>query len=637
MLLHIAERLKRANTIDNILFATSTSTADDPIFQLAHEHGIQCFRGNEEDVLDRFYQAIRGNGADTVVRITADCPFTDPGVVDRVVQKFLQARPDYAVHPRPQGLDAEVFTRTALEQAWAEAHDPVDREHVTTYIRFSGKFNTLVVEPDMEISDITNGWSVDSEADLRFARAVYELLYRSDHNFGVREVLQLLREKPELMRINADQNRYEGYYRSIAFSNEESPPPSCALTRSYQLKGRARRLIPSGTHSLSEAPTQHIQAVAPVFLLRGTGSHVWDVDGNEYIDYPMALGTVILGHNYPSVSEAVRETLRSGTSFSLPHPLEVELAELLCEMIPCAEMVRFGKNSSDVTTAAIRAARAITGRHKVAFCNHNRWLDWCNVQTTRDKGVPPQVAELTLTFLYNDLESLEWLFRDNPAQIAAVIMEPVGVEEPNPGFLEGVRELANHNGALLIFDEILTGFRISLGGAQEYFRVVPDLATFGKAMANGIGISALVGKRAHMEIFDEIFLSSAFTGETIGLAAAVATLRELRLRNVIEHIWNQGRKLKEGYMALVRQHGLLEYTECVGLPSRTVITFKDKTGAESLAMKTLFHQECLKRGILFSGGQNPSFSHSDADIDRTLRVYSTALRKLRSAIDVDNV
>lgn len=637
MLLHIVERLRGAKTTDNILIATSTSEADDPIFRLASQHQIPCFRGSEDDVLDRFYQAIRANGGKTVVRITADCPLTDAGVVDRVVREFLQAGCDYAVHPRPEGLDVEVFTRSTLEQTWKEAHDPVDREHVTTYMRLSRKFRTLVVEPDVQISQVLNGWSVDTESDLTFVRAIYEHLYRPDASFGVREILQLLKEKPALMQINADQTRYEGYYRSIAHYKEPAPPVPRCLSQSYRLKELAKRLIPSCTQTFSKGPTQYIQGVAPVFLSRGAGSHVWDVDGNEYIDYPMALGAIILGYNYPSVTEAVRKALELATCFSLPHPLEVEVADLLCELIPCAEMVRFGKNGSDATTAAVRAARAITEREKVACCGYHGWHDWYIATTTRRRGVPAQVAELTLTFRYNDLDSLEQLFRQNPGQIAAVILEPIGVEEPKNGFLEGVRDIAHANGALLVFDEIVTGFRVSLAGAQDYFRVTPDLAAFGKAMANGFPLSAVVGKRQYMEIFDEIFFSTTFGGETVGLAAAAATLRELRAKNAIAHIWSQGQKLKEGYAVLAREHGLHEYTQCVGLPPRTVITFKDETGAESLTMKSLFQQECLKRGILFSGSQNLCLSHSDTDIHRTLKVYDAALRVLRAAMDSGDV
>lgn len=407
---------------------------------------------------------------------------------------------------------------------------------------------------------------------------------------------------------------------------------SRTLTQSLACLERARRVIPSCTQTFSKGPTQFVQGVAPVFLVRGQGSHVWDVDGNEYIDYPMALGPIILGHNYPKVTEAVMRQIQDGTTFSLPHPLEVEVAELLCEIIPCAEMVRFGKNGSDATSGAVRVARAYTGRDIIACCGYHGWQDWYIGTTTRNKGVPEAVRRLTIPFEYNNIESLERIFAEHPGQVAAVIMEPISAVEPRDGFLQQVRELTRREGALLIFDEIITGFRLAMGGAQEYFGVTPDLSCFGKAMANGYPIAAIVGRREIMELFDDVFFSFTFGGETLSLAATMVTITEMQEKNVIGHLWEQGQKLKDGYNVLARQFGVDHYTECIGLPPRTVITFKDKAGAESLVFKSLFQQECLKRGVLFSGSQNICYSHSNADIEQTLRVYRAAMEVLADAI-----
>jgi len=637
MLLHIVERLTDARLIDKLALATSSGPADDAIAEFAQNHQTLCFRGSEEDVLDRFVQAAHTFGGDVIIRITGDCPLIDPAVVDYAVDRFQQSGSDYAIHNRPEGMDVEVFTCSAIERAWMETQEPTHREHVTPYLRLSGHFATSIIEPQFDLSHVTNGWSVDTALDLRFVCAVYEHLYPRKPSFGLREILKLLEERPEVMEINGKQIRNEGYYRSIARSPEESPPMSRSQKRSLELKQRALKRIPSCTQTFSKGPTQYVQGAAPVFLSRGDGSHVWDPDGNEYIDHPMALGAVILGHNYPPVTEAVRRVIEYGTAFSLPHPLEVEVSELISEMVPCAEMVRFGKNGSDVTAAAVRAARAISGRDMVVCCGYHGWQDWFIGTTTRNKGVPPSVGALTKTFRYNDRQSLENVFTAYPGQIAAVIMEPVGIEEPKPGFLAGVRDLAHRNGSLLIFDEVVTGFRLSLGGGQQYFGVVPDLAAFGKAMANGYSISAVVGKREHMEIFDEIFFSTTFGGEIVGLAAALATLKIIREREVLKHIHGQGRKLQEGFRCLAAEHGLSECADCVGLPPRTLVTFRDEGGIDPLVIKSFFQQECLKRGILFSGNHNVCFSHTDADVDRTLRVYDTALRKLRAALDVGDV
>ena len=362
------------------------------------------------------------------------------------------------------------------------------------------------------------------------------------------------------------------------------------------------------------------------------GPYIWDVDGQRFIDYPLALGPIILGHNYQAVTEAVARQMKDGVSFSLPHPLEVEVAELLTEIIPCAEMVRFGKNGSDATSGAVRVARAYTGRDLIACCGYHGWQDWYIGTTTRNKGVPKAVQEMTLPFVYNDIESLQKIFAEHPGKVAAVIMEPMGVVEPKENFLQRVRDLTHREGALLIFDEIVTGFRLALGGAQEYFGVLPDLACIGKAMANGYPISAVVGRRDVMEVFDELFFSFTFGGETLSLAATKATITEMKEKNVIGHLWEQGQKLKDGYNVFSKSFGLERTTDCIGLAPRTLITFKEETGADSLVARSLFQQECVRRGVLFAGGQNICFSHGNAEIEQTLRVYRTAMEILSQAL-----
>jgi len=403
--------------------------------------------------------------------------------------------------------------------------------------------------------------------------------------------------------------------------------------RSISLFHKAKVAIPSATQTFSKGPEQYPFGVAPIFIQKGKGSHVWDVDGNEFIDYPMALGPIILGHAYPAVNEAIALQLAKGITYSLPDPLEVELAELLIALVPCAEMVRFGKNGSDVTAGAVRAARAYTGKEKIVCCGYHGWQDWYIGTTTRNLGVPKSVRELTLTFEYNDISGLERLFQEHKGEVAAVIMEPVGVVEPKGNFLNNVREITHKNGAILIFDEIVTGFRISLSGAQGYYGVIPDIACFGKAMANGMPISAVVGKREIMEIFDEIFFSFTFGGECLSLAAALATIRELKEKDVLNHIWSLGKRLKSGYNSLVRDLNLEHISECIGLPPHTVITFKETNNIDPLLLRTLFQQEAINRGILAIGVHNICYSHNEKDIDTTLDVYYETLKIIKDAID----
>jgi glutamate-1-semialdehyde-2,1-aminomutase len=639
MLGRVVARTWCARTVNRVVVATSDTAADDAVEAFCGQKNYAVFRGSEADVLDRYYRAAKVFNAEVIVRVTADCPLLDPEVIDRVVAAYLAGDCDYAsntlVCTYPDGLDAEVFSATALESAWYTARRETDREHVTPYLRSSGRFRLRNVECELGRSLHHLRWTVDEPGDLEFVRAIYARL-GANADFSWREVLSLLDAEPSLTELNGAWVRNAGYYRSFAQEPALAARPR-TIRKSLRLKARAESVIPAATQTLGKGPSQYVQGVAPVFLARGKGSHVWDVDGNEYIDYPMALGPIILGHGYPAVDEAVRRQMADGMAFSLPHPLEVEVAERMIAMIPCAEMVRFGKNGSDATAGAVRLARAFTGRDLIACCGYHSWQDWYIGSTTLNRGVPVAVRQLTLTFEYNRIESLKRIFAEHPGQVAGVILEPVGVIEPQDDFLQQIKELCRREGALLIFDEVITGFRLARGGAQEYFGVVPDLACFGKAMANGYPLSAVVGPREIMKVFEETFFSFTFGGEALSLAAANATMKEIAEKNVIAHLWEQGRQLTDGIKILAREFHVDRLVRCVGLPPRSVVTFFDESERESLLVKSLFQQECLKRDVLFSGGQNICFSHSTEDIEYTLRVYRTAMEIVRAAIRRGNL
>ncbi len=398
----------------------------------------------------------------------------------------------------------------------------------------------------------------------------------------------------------------------------------------------AQRLIPSGTQTLSKAPDQFVEGVTPKYLRRGAGAHVWDVDGNEYIDYPLALGPIILGYNYAPVVQAVTKQIAQGTTFTLMHPLEVELAELIVSVVPCAEMVRFAKNGTDVTSAAIRVARAYTGRDHIAYCGYHGCQDWYAITTSRNKGIPALLKQLIHPFEYNNMESLRALFEQYHNSIACVIMEVPGVEpcvyeETGRNFLQEVRELAHRNGALFVLDEIVTGFRYSIGGAQQYYNVEPDLCCLGKAMGNGFAISAIAGKREFMKEFEEVFFSMTFSGDTVGLAAAKATIEELLKKPVIEEIWRKGKKLHKGLNEMAT-HWNIPF-EITGKPPRGTLLFRDEHGREDLILKSLFLQETVKRGVLFGGPVFICYTHTDEDIEKTLNASYEAFRLIKEAMD----
>ncbi len=640
LLWHVLERLKRSISIDKIIIATTGRNNDKVILDFAKRYDVDVFRGDENDVLDRFYKAAKESKADVIVRVTPDCPLSSPDVIDKVVKEYLKGGYDYVtntlVYTYPEGCDVEVFSFEALKKAWSKCKDPKAREHVTPYIRDPKRFRIKNVESDTPVDPNEYKWSVDTKDDLDFVNEVYKRLYKEGEVFSVEDVLGLLKKDPGIKKINSMKIVNEGYYKSF-LNVADVKAKKIKIRESLALKVKAEEIIPGCSQTASKGPSQFVQGVSPVFLERGEGSHVWDVDGNEYIDYAMALGPIILGHNYPRVTSFVEKILDKGTTFSLPHRLEVELAEVLCDIVPGAEMVRYGKNGSDVTSGAVRVARAFTGREKIACSGYHGWQDWYIATTTKNRGIPASVKDLTLTFSYNKIETLERLFTENKEQIACVIMEPAGVVPPDAGFLQEVKSITHKNGALLIFDEVVTGFRFALGGASEYFSVTPDLACYGKAMANGFPIAAVTGRKDVMKMFDEIFYSFTFGGEIVSIAAALATIKELRESNCLSHIWEEGRKVRDGYNVLAKEYGLEKYTSCIGFPPRTVITFKDESGEDDLIMKSLFQQECLRRGLLFTGGHNICFSHSDKDVEYTLSVYKTVLNILKDAIGKGDV
>ncbi|MFI5009056.1 MAG: aminotransferase class III-fold pyridoxal phosphate-dependent enzyme [Solirubrobacterales bacterium] len=406
-----------------------------------------------------------------------------------------------------------------------------------------------------------------------------------------------------------------------------SPPTSIrSIAASQALWERARRVIPGGTQTLSKAPSQFVDGVSPKFLRRGSGAHVWDVDGNEYIDYPMALGPILLGYDHPAVTEAVVAQIHEGTTFTLMHPLEVELAELLIELVPCAERVRFAKNGADATGGAIRAARALTGREHVIATGYHGYHDWYIASTERDAGVPAANRRLIHTAPFDDLAALERALGE--WETAAVIME-IPAHPPSEGYLDSALALAHRHGALFILDEIVTGFRYALGGAQELFGFTPDLACLGKGMANGYPLAAVVGREQPMEAFEEIFFSMTYSGETVSLAAAMATLEVLRREPVLEHIWARGAELREGISRLAG--GVSFGVDLAGNPPRSALGFRDREGLPSPLLRGLFLQECHKAGVLFGVPIFTTYSHSEGDIAQTLEVVEMALGSMDDA------
>jgi glutamate-1-semialdehyde 2,1-aminomutase/spore coat polysaccharide biosynthesis protein SpsF len=629
MLWHVIHRTRDASLIERVVVATSDDPSDDPIVDFCKREDIPFFRGSEHDVLDRFYQAARTYSAETLVRITADCPLIDPDVIDAVIRKYQAGDFDYVsnamYYTYPDGLDTEVFSFAALQRAWREAAKPSEREHVTPYLR-TGLFRTANVESDCPVPHGQYRWTVDEAGDLEFVRRVFATFPR--RKFGFRDVMRTLKEIPSVAAAQTTAISNEGYYRSLYRQAIGGASPKLQLAGSRRHLERARRVIPGCAQTFSKSYTQYVQGAAPMFLQRGKGCRVWDVDGNQYIDYVQGLLPNILGYAHDEVNRAAAKQLADGHSFSLPHPLEIELAERLTRLIPCAEMVRFGKNGSDATSGAVRAARAFTGRDRIACCGYHGWQDWYIGSTTRHAGVPRAVRDLTHAFRYNDLSSLQSLLEEHHGEFAAVIMEPMNFIEPEAGFLQGVKDLAQQHGALLIFDEICSGFHFGLGGAQKLLGITPDLACFGKAMGNGFPISCVVGRADVMSIFEEIFFSFTFAGETASMAAAIQVLDILEHTDALAKMDSNGRILQDGNHAMAKEAGLAGQIVCVGRPTWSLLKFFNPDGTDSPLLKNLFQQEAIKRGILFLATHNLTAAHDGVAIHQTLEAYAAVFKTL---------
>ncbi len=638
--LHI-DRLKQAKKIDHLIVATSNNADDNAIAELCQSIGVECYQGNLNNVLDRFYQATVSHSSNQpakhIIRLTADCPLASASVIDDVVEQHISQQNDFTTnavpHTFPDGLDVEVMSFKALKAAWQNATSDYQKEHVTPYItehditQQGGQFKIGHRISPVNLNN--QRWSVDYPEDFELVKFVYQALYADNPQFDTDAIINLLAQNPAIFALNQQYvpiNNMPYNYPQYNYPHYNYPQSKAYLKR-------AEKVIPLGSQTFSKSKLCYPQGATPHFITKGQGAKVWDLDGNQYIDFVSGLLAVNLGYKDPDVDAAVVEQLGCGVSFSLSHPLEAEVAELMVEMIPCAEMVRFGKTGSDATSAAIRLARAHTGRDKIAVCGYHGWHDWYIGSTTRDAGVPEDVKALTTKFNYNDIDSLQQILADNPSNIAAIILEPMNLEYPKDDFLAKVRKLATEHGAVLVFDEMITGFRYDLGGAQQLFGVTPDLATFGKSLANGFPLSAIVGRTDIMKLMEEIFFSGTFGGETLSLAAAKATLLKLKNHDVLSHTHKIGQIILDQLPALISKHQMHDYCYTCGHPSWSFLIFKANDKYPPDQLKSYMQQEQLAKGLMINGSHNLNFAHTEQDIDYLLQCYDEILPQLKTLID----
>ncbi len=619
------DALRAAPSIDQIVLATSTLPADDVIETYCKENKIECFRGSETDVLDRFYQCAKQYHADIVLRLTCDCCFLDPSVIEQVIKLRELTHASYAsnCYPAvwPDGLDVECFTFDALEIAWKEAILQTDRDCLTQFIvRNRTRFE--VVNLACPLPGLHNEhWVCDSADDFRFCQEIASRLTRTPSYV---DILNILDKEPDLRKINSKSIRNERFYEALA---EERLSPR-VFTESARVFKRAIQTIPTGAQTFSKSHIQFPAGRSPLYASYGDGGYIFDVSGNRYVDLVGALYPVILGYNDPDINEAIRRQLDNGISFSLATELESELSELLCKHIPCAEMVKLGKSGTDVTTAAVRLARAYTGRDHVLLSGYHGLADWSISCTDRHNGIPAEIKGLSHRLKYGHPSEVRQWFEALPP-IASIIVEP----NDDPEYLGWLRSFCTKYGIVLIFDEIITGFRYDLGGAQKLWGVTPDLACFGKAMANGMPISALVGRRNIMEKMNspDIFYSGTFFGETLSIAAAIATIKKIERENVCDYLCKLGARLERHILLSLRNNGLEDYIKIDGWYPSQHLTFANNH------IRSLFMMEMAQQGVLIIASNALSFAHKEPEFKRICHAYTETFGRISDCLSRGNI
>ncbi|MEK7295472.1 MAG: aminotransferase class III-fold pyridoxal phosphate-dependent enzyme [Actinomycetota bacterium] len=604
----LLSRLSRAKSLTQIVVATSTDSRDDDLVRHVERLGYQVFRGSESDVLDRYYRTATTFSADAIVRITGDCPLIDPTIVDEVVNMFIESGVDYASNTSPptypDGLDTEVFTLSSLAIAHAEATTPTQREHVTPFIRESGRFRTTNLKCAIDFSHLR--WTVDEPVDLEVVRDVFKhFAPRQDFNWN--EVIQLTDTQPDLFNRNQHLIRNEG----------------ATLGTGQKLWKRAKGIIPGGSMLLSKRAEMFLPEQWPAYFSKAKGCQVWDLDGRKYTDMSiMGIGTNVLGYGHPEVDDAVHSTVDAGNMSTLNCPEEVYLAERLIELHPWADMVRLARSGGEANAIAIRIARAAAGKSTVAICGYHGWHDWYLAANLGDdenlaghllpglqpNGVPENLRGTVAPFNYNDIDELETLIASR--NVGVIMMEVSRSTGPIDGFLHKVRDLATKHGIVLMFDECTSGFRQTFGGLHKMYGVEPDMAMFGKTLGNGYAITAVIGRREIMEAAQTSFISSTFWTERIGPTAALKTLEVMNRLQSWDYITNIGREITKRWATLAEKYRLEIVTS--GLPALTTFAFTSKN---TLAYKTLITQEMLKQGFLATTSIYVCIEHKSNIID----------------------
>jgi glutamate-1-semialdehyde 2,1-aminomutase len=619
------DRLKRSKLVDKIILAIPKNSKNYELKKYIVKNKFNNFyEGSSEDVLSRYYHAAKKFSSEIIIRITADCPLIDSKLLDQMIKKFIETNVNYlsnTLSPTyPDGYDIEIFDFKTLKKTFKNAKQKFDREHVTSYIkRNKKKFKVQNFSHSSNLSNLR--LTIDEEDDFKLINSVTNLMTNKNF-FDLKDIEKLNKKIPELFKLNSHLLRDEG----------------AKLNKGQKLWKRAQTIIPNGNMLLSKNPSRFFNLKNwPVYFKKTKGCEVWDLDGKKFYDFSfMGIGTNILGYNDSFVDNAVRKTIKNGNLSTLNCPEEVELAEKLIEMHPWADMVHFARSGGEANAIAIRIARAAINKDKVAVCGYHGWHDWYlsanlnnknNLDThlisdLNPRGVPKNLKNSVYTFDYNDFNKLSEII-SNDKQVGIIKMEVQRDKKPNNNFLKKVRELADKNGIILIFDECTSGFRETYGGLHLKYKVTPDIAMFGKALGNGYAITAVVGKKEYMKSAKETFISSTFWTERVGPTAGIVTLNRMQKLKSWEKISYTGRRIKKRINRLASKNNLkIEFS---GLDS--LINFKFKSKYNDLFIKFLTF-EMLKNRFLAKNSLYVSLAHSNDLIEEYLDNLDEIFNKL---------
>jgi glutamate-1-semialdehyde 2,1-aminomutase len=620
------ERLQQSKMINQIIVATTDSDEDKRLEEIAVQQGVSFFQGEQDDVLGRYYSCALAFRPDVIIRITADCPFIDPTLIDDALRFFGSNDLDYFCNQNPpqypDGLDFDIFTFEILRKTHFAATSKFDREHVTPFMKNIDnlKCEQILIEDDYS----KMRWTVDEPVDLEVLNQIMKMVNFSK-TFGWRDILKIFKNDTGMLSQNVHIPNNEG----------------STMSSGEKLWRRAQRIIPGGNDFFSKRPDLFLPSGWPTYYRNAKGCLIWDLDGTQYLDMSiMGIGTNSLGYANDLIDGAVIEAIRNSNMSTFNAPEQVYLAEKLIEIHPWFEMAKFARTGGEINAVAIRIARAYSGKDKVVVCGYHGWHDWYLSTNITDKnnldnhllpglniaGVPQKLNGLTVPIKYNDFDALKILESDN--SIGVLIMEVMRSESPQPGYLEKIRDICDQRKIVLIFDECTSGFRETFGGLHKKFGVYPDLATFGKALGNGYPITALLGKKEIMEFANQSFISSTFWSDRLGFVAGLKTLEVMETTKSWEVITEIGSKMQNVWNEVFSKFPL-EF-KISGIPALSTFSISSEFGN---SLKTLITREFLKENVLASNIFYPSISHSKEDIIN----YRKNLISIMESVDFDNL